>query len=728
MLISYKWLQTYFDKPLPEPSVLADILTMGIFEIEGVSEVSSSGAIGIVGATGEAGGANDFKDTILDIKVLPDRASYCLSHRYVAQEVGALIGQPVKFPEIKAEEGNVQKIADKNVSALNIKLENKSGENTEPVQCKRYMGRFVQNVSVDASPAWLKGQLEVLGQRSINSIVDLTNYVMLETGQPLHAFDADKVEGDIVVRNALSGEEITLLDGTVLKLETSMLVIADSVAPIALAGVKGGKKAEVTSATKNIILESACFDSTSTRKTAQKVGIRNESSKRFENGVTPERAELAMTSLCAHISVLNPNALFGQVVDVRASGYEVGSTAFERRDIKVSVVKICERLGVQISKDEIVKILTSLDLPVAGDISDSGAVNEGADILNISIPVYRPDILITEDIVDEVGRVYGYGKIKGVVPKAEGERRINKNFYYHNIIRKTLLELGFSEVYTYTLTDSGDVVIQNPLTIERGFMRSDISTLLSKKFLPNIKNADLIDAQGAGNIAEVRMFEIGKIFGRGPDKERYSLAFGIARSKQLKGVDAKTELGDIVKKVLENIGGENISQNYLYKTLEGDAQTLCTGLVVEFDLDDIIATLPNPKEDTEMSALPQTKFKHISEYPFSSRDIAVFVPDEAGKAGQESEVLQTIYSALGYGVEGASADKGSEGEVKKLLVRSTLFDVFTKQAKNDGEITKTSYAYRLVFQAEDRTLTEGEVNGFIESVAEAFKVKGWEVR
>ncbi len=697
MLISYKWLQTYFDKPLPEPLVLADILTMGIFEIEGVSEVLSVDG--------------NSKDTVLDVKVLPDRASYCLSHRYIAQEVGALIGQSVKFPEQGADQNTVKNAPDKNVPVLNINIDKSNG------QCKRYIGRRINNIEVTASPAWLRGQLEVLGQRSINTIVDLTNYVMLETGQPLHAFDADKVEGDIVVRNAKDGEEITLLDGTVLKLDANMLVIADMVAPLALAGVKGGKKAEVTIETKNIILESACFDATSTRKTAQKVGIRNESSKRFENGVTPERAELAMNSLSTHIAKLNSSAVFGEVVDVRGQGYEVGSNAFDRRSIEVYISKICDRLGVLITKNDILNILDSLDLLASEKESED-------DILNVSVPVYRPDILITEDIVDEVGRVNGYEKIKGVVPNADSNRRINKNFYYHNIIRKTLLEEGFSEVYTYTLTDNGDVVIQNPLTVERGFMRSNISDLFSKKFLPNIKNADLIGAQalGSGNISEVRMFEIGKIFGGGADKERFSVAFGIARSKQPKGLDPKTEIEEFVKKILKNITGAGIEElekinlsNLTYKTLEGDAQTLCTGIVVEFDLDSLIAKLPDPTEDVEMPALPQTKFQTISQYPFSARDIAVFVPDESGKAGQESEVLETIQNAL--------RDDG-----KKILVRATLFDVFTKPAKNEGDIVKTSYAYRLVFQANDRTLTDEEVSGFMTSIGEAFKVKGWEVR
>lgn len=676
MLISYNWIKTYFKDSIPEPKELADIITMGVFEIDGMEEK-------------EIGGV---KDTILDVKVLPDRSPYALSHRYLAQEIGALLSKKITIPEIKSVD------ISENVSAVALSVE--SGLTpTGELYCKRYAGRIIQNVSVDDSPTWLKNQLEALGQRSISTIVDLTNFVMLDVGQPLHAFDADKVEGNIRVRKANEGEEITLLDGTVLKLNPTMLVIADDKAPLALAGIKGGKKAEVTRDTKNIILEAACFDSTTTRKTSQTVGIKNDSSKRFENGVTPERAGLALAILSGKIAELNPNAKFGEVTDEYQE-------PVERRNFEASIAYISERLGIEISKETVVEILSRVDIVASDSESTDGN-------LLVSVPAYRPDISIVEDIIEEVGRIYGYNKIVGTVPGPEANRRINKNFYYHNAIRKALIQIGFSEIYTYTLTDVGDTKLANPLTVERAFLRNNISDLMSKKALFNLKNIDLL------GLKEARVFEIGKVFGGSVLDERFSLAFSIARSKQPKGHDAKIELTAIAHYVLETIGaGKNsegkdnvVYPEFRYIELAGDAQTPCSGFVIEFDLDALIESLPTPTVDFEMNPLPQIKFKPISAYPFSVRDIAVFVP---GEKEQEVEVESVIKSAL-------AAEK-----LESLLVCLTLFDVFTKN--KEGEPVRTSYAYRLVFQSSEKTLSEEEINSCMQTVTKAFTERNWEVR
>ncbi len=700
MLISYNWIKSYFKEAIPEPKKLADIITMGAFEIDGMEEKNANGA------NGTAGG-NSASDTILDIKVLPDRSAYALSHRYIAQEIGALIGQQIVVPEI----GELD--VDQSVEKLEVL--NEAGVTSADVPfCIRYAGRIVRDIVVDDSPTWLKNQLEVLGQRSISSIVDLTNYVMLETGQPLHAFDADKVKGAIRVRLAKEGEEITLLDGTVLKLSPSMLVIADDEAPLALAGIKGGKKAEVTRDTENIILEAACFNSTTTRKTSQQVSIKNDSSKRFENGVTPERAGLALALLSAKIHELNPGAKFGEVADV----YENANSNNKKNasTIVISVAYISERLGLKISKETVMDILSRIDIAVTESDSESTSTPEN-DTLIVSVPAYRPDLNIAEDIIEEIGRINGYEKIKGHTPAVESKRRINKNFYYHNVIRKALVDLGFSEVYTYTLTDAGDTKLANPLTVERAYLRNNLSKLIAEKALFNLKNVDLL------GLKDVRMFEIGKVFGSGALSERFSLALTIARSKLPKGHDAKLELEAIGEYVLTALGigsGEGVTEESLIKIaeviptfteLQGDAQTPCAGLVIEFDLDTLIARLPEITADTEMNALPQIKFTPISSYPFSVRDIAVFVP---GERGQEATVESVIVEAL------SSISKAD------LLVRKTLFDVFTKN--KEGEPVRTSYAFRLVFQSQEKTLGEEEISECMNSVNEAFKKEGWEVR
>lgn len=647
MLISKNWLQTYFKEPLPADQKIADTFTMGVFEIESVEQKNAAGGV----------------DTVFDIKTLADRNPYALSHRYMALELGVLLRQEVVYPIY--EEIAAQEVA----RTLEVSIE-------QPEFCKRYIGRVVEGVAAGPSPAWLKEKLEVLGQRSINTIVDLTNFVMLDTGQPLHAFDADKVKGNIKVRLAKEGEEIVLLDGTTVKLTSTIVVIADDEAPLAIAGVKGGKKAEVTADTKNIIIEAATFNGGAVRKTAQSVKITNDSTKRFENNVTPERALLAMTEISALIAKEMPGATFGALVDQ----YPEPATI---KTLTIEMAKIHERLGMEVPKQDMLNILSWLQI----EVKDTG------DTLELTLPPYRTDLVITEDIAEEVGRIYGYDKVKGILPPPVESRKINKNFYYHNLIRKTLVDQGFSEVFTYTLQDEGDVELANPLNAFRGKMRNDLSRLLGEKLEHNVRYADLL------GISEVKIFEIGKVFGGGYDKERFSLAFGIAYQKPPKGFDSANLLHETAQIVAEALGVSSVP-----------IVLHANNTVAEIDLDPIIATLPEPTSDVEVPPLTPMSYKSFSIYPFSVRDIAVFVPGEQSEANKEL-VLQIIKS-----------------EARDLLVRSTLFDVFTKTDKETGEV-KTSYAYRLVFQAPDRTLNEEDLNGTMIRITEKMNGNvGWQVR
>jgi phenylalanyl-tRNA synthetase beta chain len=723
MLVSYNWLQTYFKEKLPEPEKLADIITMGVFEIEAV-ERHPKIADSVDGLT---------EDTVLDVKVLPDRASYCLSHRYIAQEIGALLGYEYIVPEV--DEFHVEEAE----YVFNASIEENILGEAEAVAraeaqasiaplAERYVTRVIENVTVANSPDWLKNKLEVLGQRSINAIVDLTNYLMMETGQPLHVFDADKVHGNIAIRRARDGETVTTLDGKLVQLDPSMMVIADDEGPLDIAGIKGGKKAELDVNTKRVMTSAACFNPVLVRKAAQKTGVRTDASKRFENAITPERAGLAESLLASYIKKLDPAVRVGEVIDVYPN--PIG-----QKNISVLLQDIVDRLGIGMEAEAVGQILSRCGFTFemseresneSGESSDSAA---GIEFL-IAIPPYRRDINITEDIIDEVGRVYGYDKVPGIVPKPEGDRVVLKNYYYHNAIKKALADIGFSEAYTYSLTDVGNMEVQNPLTSERSHMRDSISYMLSKKFLSNMKNADLL------GLKEIRMFEIGKVFSMEYGSldessadfyEKYTLAFGIARSKQAKGHDPKMELSAIAHYVIETIGASAIPEMRFIE-LAGDAQTPCSGYVVEFDIDVIIGAQAEPLTDVDMSAYcesahlgegenggkdgsGQIKFMPISQYPFSARDIAVFVP---GARHADTDVLNVIMNSL-------------SDEQKKLLARATLFDVFTK--RKEGEPVKTSYAYRLVFQSASRTLTEEEVVGAMKAITDGLASQvGWEVR
>mgnify|MGYP003418152949 FL=1 len=733
MLVSYNWLQTYFKEKLPEPEKLADIITMGIFEIEGIERRAKT-ADSIDGLT---------EDVVLDVKVLPDRAPYCLSHRYIAQEIGALLGYEYVTPEI--DEIDVQDTEyvfsasiEENVEG-SVLADSSAVSSAEPL-AERYVTRVIENVTVASSPDWLKNKLETLGQRSINNMVDLTNYFMHETGQPLHVFDADKVKGNITIRRARNGETVTTLDGKVIELDSSIMVIADDEGPLDLAGIKGGKKAELTMDTKRVMTSAACFNPVLVRKAALKTGVRTDASKRFENAITPERAGLAESFLASHIQKLDSAVVVGAVIDIYPNPAEL-------KTISVRLQDISDRLGAEVDAKEVAAILTRCGFTVQETEIDFEDSNTSDVEFLISIPSYRRDICITEDIVDEVGRIYGYDKVEGVVPKAETDRIILKNFYYQNTIKKALADIGFSEVYTYSLTDAGSMEVQNPLTSERSKMRDSISYTLPKKFLSNMKNADLL------GLKEIRMFEIGKVFsldyGTNDEKsvggfcEKHTLAFGIARPKQPKGHDAQMELSAIAHYVVNTIGASAVPE-LRFTEIVGDAQTPCSGFVVEFDIDALIEAQMEPPTDADMgnycdsahlnedadtssasntsdmgasnlgdntSEKTQIKFKPISQYPFSARDVAVFVP---GERHADTDVLNVIVNSL-------------TDEQKKLLVRTTLFDVFTK--RKEGEPVKTSYAYRLVFQSTERTLNEDEVVGAMKSISDALALQvGWEVR
>ena len=291
MKFSYNWLQEYFKEKLPKPEKLAELLTMRSFEVERVERIS--------------------KDWIFNIDILPNRMPDASGHLGIARECAAILNLKLKAkskkPQLSAEGGSASGGKTKNSKDkfLEIKVEDSN-------LCPRYTARVVQNVKVGSSPKWLKERLELLGLNSINNVVDAANYIMLETGQPTHVFDADKINNSklktqnsklqlkaqnfrkqIIIRMAKNGEKITTLDNKEYELNDSVLVIADSKDPLAIAGIKGGKKAEVDSKTKNIVLESANFDASNIRITSQNLNLRTDASVRFSYGIDPNLAEEA---------------------------------------------------------------------------------------------------------------------------------------------------------------------------------------------------------------------------------------------------------------------------------------------------------------------------------------------------------------------------------------------------------------------------------------------------
>lgn len=625
MKISYNWLQAYFEEKLPEPEKLAERITFSFAEVESVEKMGD--------------------DTILDIKVLPDRACYTLSHRGVAYEVSAILGIPKKhiaYPAPKAIP----------TRKLNVSAE-------APELCSRYMVRVVENVT-PKEQEWVNMHLDAVGQRSINPIVDGANLVMFDRGQPLHAFDADKVVGGITVRRARKGEKIVTLDNREVVLDESILVIADDEAPLALAGIKGGKKAEVTSATKNLILESANFDASYIRKTSERLGIRTEASKRFENKLSASLARKGMDDFSAYLFEMDKSVRVGDIIDIYPH------PVIDKK-LTVSPDYIIKRLGTAVSLQAIEEVLGKLLISVEKRGSE----------WTLTIPAFRADLAIPEDVIEEVARIIGYDKIPATIPPDTGKpAEIPKLFYYEWKIREILVGVGFSEIQASSFSDTGEVAILKPLAEDKKYARENLRGNFEKALRMNSLNAPLLGT------SETRIFEIGRVFSK--NEEVTSLAIGYAGPKK----KVASELTAIAQTLGKELG----------VTLAGETKDG----VFECVLSSVLEKLAEPKKwDVPALASHGEKFVLFSLYPFIVRDVALFVsPDTT--AGSVTKII-----------------KENAGE---LVVRGPeLFDEFSKEGKK-------SLAFRLVFQSFDRTLSDEEINIVMERVYTALRANSWEVR
>jgi phenylalanyl-tRNA synthetase beta chain len=649
MNVSYTWIQTYLKEKLPDPSALAEVFSAHAFEVEGM-EVTAN-------------------DTIFDIKVLPDRSHYALSHRGIAREAAALTRlalAPEILPEVKVNSSVY-------VPAVKVTTD----------LCRRYVARRIDNVLVGESPAWLCEHLEAIGARSINNIVDATNFVMFAVGQPLHAFDANKVKGSIVVRQAKVGESIVILDGREVKLLESDMVIADDEGPLAIAGVKGGKRAEVTPSTVSIILESANFNPTAVRKTSTRANLRNDSSKRFENEITPELAGESMDRVAALILDLCAGSGAGIVADIYPH-------PARRQTIDVSVTHMNAVTGLSLSSTEMVDILTRLYC--------ENTVSSTGDSISITVPFDRLDLVIPEDIADEIIRVYGYDKLESKDMPTIPAVPVDQGFFWAEKAKNVLVSLGFSETLLYSLVAKGAFEIAYPLASDKSALRERISPKLAESLVFNARNADLL------GLETVRVFEIGKVFPA--SGEKMSLCIGVSQVKKRKGISSESVLKEALI-ALETALGVKLDASGGAKIEVGPY-----GALVEIDFSALVAQLgaAGSLKELGFSALSVApvagvRYKPFSPYPFIVRDIALFVPSVVS----EGEVRDTIFGAL---------QSSSAG----LLVKGPdCFDRFEK----DG---RKSFGFRMIFQSFEKTLSDEEVNAPMMALASALAGKGWEVR
>jgi phenylalanyl-tRNA synthetase beta chain len=625
MKVSYEWLQSYFDEKLPAVEKLTEVLTFHAFEIEGVERRED--------------------DYVIDIDILPNRSSDCLSHRGIAREIATLLDlklahDPLSKKHITAPDSNILEI---NVQSTDL--------------VNRFSAAVVTNVEVGESPAWLKKRLEVIGQKSINNIVDATNYVMFDIGQPLHAFDCDKLQEQsggysISVRVGKEGEKITVLTGDEHEVSSRNLLIVDGNAdiPIGIAGVKGGKVAEIDAGTKNLVIEAANFNYVSVRKTSQELKLWTDASVRFQNQPSPELALHALREVVR---------LVGGELEGLTEYYPSPQT---QNPVTISVPDIKKLLGVSISSTTVENILQRFDF--------SYAIEKDAFI--VTPPFERTDLLIKEDLIEEVGRVFGYHHVKPLkLPPAEDEPRINKFFYYAEKTRSVLVGCGFSEIYAYALRSEGEVALANALVADRPFLRTNLTAGLKESLTLNAHNAELL------GLESVKIFEIGKVFEKG--KEYTALALGVT------GTDK--DLIDAISQLSEQIGVD------LPETIKDG--------IWEINFTDLVEELEEPVQYApSLSHKEHVSFKPISPYPFVLRDIAVWVPQ-----GTSSDEVQSVLAQ----------------EASKLLVQTRLFDVYEKEER-------VSYAFRLIFQSYEKTLSDDEINMLMERVQQTLTTYGWEVR
>lgn len=636
MKVSCNWLQTYFDVKLPPPEKVGEALTFAGFELEEIEEKNS--------------------DAVLDIKVLADRACYALSHRGIAHEVSAALHIPLK-------EYSKKPITESHIEDPNIGID-------EPKLCTKFVARRIENVKVGPSPEWLRERLEVIGQRSINNIVDITNFVMFDIGRPSHAFDADKVKGKLTVRRAQKGELVVTLDDKRVELRNDELVMADDEGPVGLAGIKGGKRTEIDANTKNIILEAANWNPSYIRLTATATGIKTDASRRFENRISPllgEEGIDAVTRLIAEIAS-TPKTKIGKRI----------ALSFEKpvqRTLAVNPKRISQKLGIPISEEAATEALARLGI----------ICEKASDGLVATIPYERLDLSIPEDVAEEIARNIGYVMIPAVLPpRNKGMVHTPKEFYFQWKIRETLAALGFSEIMTSSFGETGDIAIEKPLAEDKKYARPNLRNNFEKALKMNALNVPLVGGD------DIRIFEIGKVF---PHTGEYSeLALGLKHFKKQERNESYV-LESLVQILEEELGVEISSRVKASRHY---------GAVFEVNLDELFAKLPEPtKWDISIPTPKAEKFTSFSVFPFIVRDVALFVLPETKP--------ESVAKVLGENA-GSLVVRGPE-----------LFDEFSK----DG---KKSLAFRLVFQSFDRTLSDEEANKAMEKVYSSLKVNGWEVR
>jgi len=592
--------------------------------------------------------------TVFDLEITPNRGD-CLSHFGIAREVATLND---KF--IKHEPQNMETISKKTTDSISIEV-------ASAEICPQYQARIIENVSIKESPTWLKDKLTALGLKPINNIVDATNYVMLDLGQPLHAFDAEKIGQKIIVCKSKKGEKITTLDGILRTLDNKTIVIADEKKSIAIAGIMGGKNSEISDTTSTVILEAAEFDPAFIRRSSKFLNLSTEASYRFERGVDSGGVEYALNQATKLISeISNGKALSGIARQISKP---------KKISIRIEFEKIIQLLGLDIRHDQIIHILKLLGFEISGDTCTS--------------PTWRHDITTWQDLAEEVGRIYGYSNI----PPIKIDKTVTpavSEYFFTEFIKDILKNSGFSEIKSYAFLSEKDIEaaqikssslleVANPIQQENKYLRNSL--------IPNLLKAVAKNP----SFDQTFLFEIGHIF----TKTTESNVLGIVAA----GKDAKESIELCLENLSKNAGIQKVKINEISRDeLSRFKIRKPVTYVVEISLSEFAKKYLKSSQPKLTINSETTHYRQVSKFPAITRDLA-FILDKKTKSVEISNIIYSVSEAIN---------------------RVELFDEFASDKFGKG---KKNIAFHLCMQMLDRTMTDSEADAIIEKVIKAVEKK-----
>ncbi|MBQ3553126.1 MAG: phenylalanine--tRNA ligase subunit beta [Clostridia bacterium] len=631
-------------------------------------------------------------ENIVEFEITSNRPD-CLSVIGLARETAVTFGRPfsVKAPEVKGAGDDISNYIKISVNDTDL--------------CPRYSAKVIKNVKIGPSPKWMVDRLKASGIRSINNIVDITNYVLLEYGQPMHAFDLNYVSGnEIIVRRAKDGEEIVSLDGETRKLDSSMLMICDAKNPSCIAGVMGGEHSEVTEETKTILFESANFFGTSVRRTAQKLGLRTESSARYEKGLDANNTIPALLRACELVELLGAGEVVDGMIDIDHSDKTERRIAFDP-------AKINAFLGCDVKEEDMVKSLTALGFKVEKD--------------EVIVPSFRADVEGFADVAEEVVRIFGYDKIPSTLMRSETVSAVKTpKQMAEDKVRDILTACGMYEIITYSFTNPNlfdkllidkdstlrnVVKISNPLGEENSIMRT---TALSSMMETLARNANF-------KADKARLFELAKIYlpveGEQLPNEEQEITlgmFGACDFFDLKGIVEALLLGMNVGKVRfvpltddPTFHPGRAAELYIGNEKAGVLGQIHPAVCDNYDISGEVYAAQISFEAVFGGAASEKQYQPLPKYPAVVRDLAILV-DEAVLAAEVEEIIKK--------------------KAKNLFAGLTLFDVYQGKQVPEG---KKSMAYSLTLQSDEKTLTDEDTTGAVQEILEALKSKlGAELR